>query len=53
MSVFWRRGEALTYWSITKKEITADLNVLFFLGEETEFVLIKNCIACKYVEKPY
>ena len=64
MSVFWRRGVALTCWSSTKKEMTADLNilfflgqetevVLFFLGQETEVVLITNCIACKYVENPY
>jgi len=39
MSVFWRRGVALTCWSSTKKEMTADLNILFFLGQETEVVL--------------
>ena len=54
MSVLCRRDEALTIWSGTKGEMTAELNVLFFFsGEEKEVALIKNCIACQYVVNPY
>ena len=45
MSAFCRRGEALTCWSGTKKEMNAELNVPFFSERrEGRVVLLRTLL---------